>query len=212
LEQTAIFQSALNPISSGLSRKSNGHRLYQKYFSIRCGVVHGEGQLMKIVPLDLRTANAYVAQRHRHNGPTNGHKFSVGAIKNETLVGVCICGKPIARRLDDGKTLEVRRVCTDGTRNACSLLYGAAARIAKEMGYSRIITYTLQSEPGTSLKASGWVCEGKAGGTSWDMPGRSRDVFTTNLFETRRKYPSEGKTRWEKVLIFLAAEKHKQRR
>jgi hypothetical protein len=152
------------------------------------------------VPIDLKAANAYVAEHHRHNGPTRGHKFSVGAMKDEKLVGVCICGKPIARKLDDGKTLEVRRVCTDGTRNACSLLYGAAARIAREMGYERIITYTLQSEPGTSLKASGWtrVCE--AGGVSWDMPSRPRMEYQETLFGTERKYPDGPKYRWERML------------
>ena len=153
---------------------------------------------LRIVPLDLKAANAYVARHHRHNKPTNGHKFSVGAMKDGTIVGVCICGKPVARKLDDGKTLEVRRVCTDGTYNACSVLYGAAARIAREMGYERVITYTLQSEPGTSLKASGWrrVCE--AGGVSWDMPSRPREESQTTLFGEEWKYPSEPKYRWER--------------
>ena len=155
---------------------------------------------MIIVPLDLKTANDYVARRHRHHGPTNGHKFSFGVKKNGELVGVCICGKPIARKLDDGKTLEVRRVCTDGTRNACSMCYGAAARIATEMGYSRIITYILQSEPGTSLKASGWTCAGKAGGSSWNTPSRPREVLRKNLFGSEMKYPIESKMRWERIL------------
>jgi hypothetical protein len=153
---------------------------------------------LRIVPLDLRTANTYVAEHHRHHKPTNGHKFSIGAEQDGKIVGVCICGKPIARKLDDGKTIEVRRVCTDGTRNACSILYGAAARIARDMGYERIITYILQSETGISLKASGWICTGTAGGTSWNMPSRPREVVQTTLMGDERKYPEEMKTRWEK--------------
>ena len=155
--------------------------------------------MLKIIPLDLRSANAYVAEHHRHNRPTNGHKFSIGVEKDGDLVGVCICGKPVARKLDDGMTLEVRRVCTNGTPNACSILYGAAARIAKEMGYRRIITYLLQSEPGTSLKASGWLCAGKAGGVSWDMPSRPREAEQITLFGAELKYSLEPKTRWERT-------------
>ena len=155
---------------------------------------------MRIVPLDLKTANAYVAQHRRHHRPTNGHKFSVGIENRGALVGVAICGKPVARHLDDGKTLEVRRVCTDGTPNACSMLYGASARIAREMGYERIITYTLSSEPGTSLKASGWICEGDAGGGTWDRPSRPRETVQVTLFGAEEKYQQEMKKRWVRHL------------
>ena len=163
---------------------------------------------LKIIPLDLRVANAYVTQHHRHNRATNGHKFSFGVEKDGKLVGVCICGKPVARKLDDGKTIEARRVCTDGTPNACSILYGAAARIAKEMGYEKIITYLLQSEPGTSLKASGWTCKGPAGGISWNMPSRPRNEYKRQitLFGVEKKYSSEPKTRWERT--FTRGEKN----
>jgi hypothetical protein len=154
---------------------------------------------MIIIPIGLKEANAYVENHHRHNKPTVGHKFSIGVKNGDVLVGVCICGKPIARKLDDGKTLEVRRVCTDGTPNACSILYGAAARIAREMGYERIITYTLQSEPGTSLKASGWICMGEAGGVSWNTPSRPRDEYQITLFGIERKYSAEKKYRWERL-------------
>jgi hypothetical protein len=155
---------------------------------------------LKVIPTGLKAANEYVARLHRHNKPASGHKFSIGAAKDGQLVGVCICGKPVARYPGDGKTLEVRRVCTDGTRNACSILYGAAARIAREMGYGRIITYTLQSEPGTSLKASGWklVCE--AGGRSWNTPSRPREAYQESLFGMERKYSGEPKYRWERIL------------
>lgn len=156
---------------------------------------------MTIRPITLRAANAYVAQHHqhhRHNQPTNGHKWSVACYDGDRLCGVAIAGQPVARKLDDGLTVEIRRVCTDGTYNACSILYGACARIARDMGYKRVVTYTLISEPGTSLKASGFMNCGEAGGTSWDMPSRPREVVQTTLFGTERKYPNEKKIRWEK--------------
>ena len=111
---------------------------------------------------------------------------------------MAIAGQPVARKLDDGLTIEIRRVCTDGTYNACSILYGACSRVAKAMGYKRVITYTLQSEPGTSLKASGFINMGEAGGVSWDQPSRHRDVSQMTLFGEERKYPDEKKVRWER--------------
>lgn len=120
--------------------------------------------MLTIRPITLRAANEYVSANHRHNQPTAGHKWSLALYDGERLCGVAIAGQPIARKLDDGLTIEVRRLCTDGTKDACSKLYGACARVAKEMGYRKIITYTLISEPGTSLKASGWTNCGEAGG------------------------------------------------
>ena len=154
--------------------------------------------MLEIRPIKLRDANQYVAQNHRHNIPTNGHKFSVACYDDGRLCGVAIAGQPVARKLDDGLTIEIRRVCTDGTYNACSILYGACVRVAKAMGYKRVVTYTLQSEPGTSLKASGFVYDGEAGGTSWDVPSRHRDIYQPTLFGENRKYPNEKKTRWVK--------------
>ena len=154
--------------------------------------------MLTIRPAALREANAYVAQHHRHNRPVTGHKWSVACYDGERLCGVAICGRPVARRLDDGLTLEILRVCTDGTQNACSALYGACARAAKAMGYRRVVTYTLASEPGTSLKASGFENHGEAGGTSWDVPSRPREVVQESLIGTERKYPEETKVRWEK--------------
>ena len=155
--------------------------------------------MLKIRPIKLRDANRYVAEHHRHNMPTNGHKFSIACYDGDRLCGVAIAGQPVARKLDDGLTIEIRRVCTDGTRNACSILYGACSRCAKEMGYKRVVTYTLLSEPGTSLKAAGFVqkCVG-GGGTSWNVPGRPREVSQITLFGEERKYPDEKKIRWEK--------------
>jgi hypothetical protein len=118
----------------------------------------------------------------------------------ETLAGVCICGRPVSRNLDNGKTLELTRVCTTGKQNACSILYAAAARTAKEMGYNSIITYTLQSEPGISLRAAGWTLVCEAGGKSWNMPGRPREETQRTLFGNEPKYPDAPKYRWERKL------------
>ena len=154
---------------------------------------------LAVRPITLKEANQYVAAYHRHNIPTAGHKWSLACFDGDRLCGVMIAGQPIARLLDDGETIDVRRVCTDGTYNACSILYGAAARVAKEMGYRRIITYTLVSEPGTSLKASGWTCCGETGGGGWDRPNRHREEVQITLFGEEQKYSQEKKVRWEKV-------------
>jgi hypothetical protein len=126
------------------------------------------------VPVDLDEANAFVTKHHRHHPPVIGHKFSIGAALGETIVGVCIVGRPVARMRDDGLTLEVTRLCTDGTRNACSFLYGAAARAAFALGFKRIGTYILASESGATLRASGWRLIGEAGGGSWSRKSRPR--------------------------------------
>lgn len=102
--------------------------------------------MLTLTPINLKTANAFVQQYHRHHKPTRGHKFSIGVSDNGALVGVAICGRPVARRLDDGYTLEVNRLCTDGTPNACSILYAAAYRAARAMGYHKVITYILDTE------------------------------------------------------------------
>lgn len=115
------------------------------------------------------------------------------------LHGVGIVGHPVARRMDDGLTVEIYRVCTDGTYNACSMLYGACARIAREMGYKRIITYTLVSEPGSNLKASGFTNCGEAGGTDWNVPSRPRETVQFTLFGEERKYPDEKNQMGEKI-------------
>lgn len=112
---------------------------------------------MKIRPITLRAASEFIAVHHRHNKPPTGWKFGVGLHAGETLVGVATAGRPIARHFDDGLTLEVNRTCTDGTRNANSMLYGAVWRAAKAMGYCRAITYTQADETGASLRAAGWV-------------------------------------------------------
>lgn len=142
---------------------------------------------MNLRPITYKQACEYITQHHRHHKPPQGWKFGIAAMKGELVVGVVTVGRPVSRRLDDGLTAEVTRLCTDGTRNACSLLYAAAWRAARAMGYQRLITYILATEPGTSLKATGWRCAGPAGGGSWDKPSRRRTD----------KAPTEMKTRWE---------------
>ncbi|WP_275629040.1 XF1762 family protein [Pseudomonas sp. 273] len=129
---------------------------------------------LSICPLTLVEANTFVATHHRHHGPVQGHKFSLGLTAGNHIVGVAIVGRPVARHLDDGLTLEVTRCCTDGTRNGCSKLYGAAWRATRALGYLRLITHTLASERGASLRASGWRLLGAAGGGSWNCPSRPR--------------------------------------
>ena len=112
---------------------------------------------LRIVPMGRDQANEIVKALHRHHPPVVGFKFALGCVDGSRLVGVAICGRPVARMLDDGWTLEVTRVATDGTRNACSKLYGAAWRVARAMGFCRLVTYTLDSESGASLRGAGFV-------------------------------------------------------
>ncbi len=142
---------------------------------------------MTIVPLTLAEANAFVSEHHRHHRPVPGHKFSLGVEHEDSIVGVAIVGRPVARMMDDGYTLEVNRTCTDGTKNANSMLYGAVRRATFALGYRRLVTYTLPSESGASLRAAGWRCLGEAGGGKWSRPSRAR-VDT---------HPLEGKLKWE---------------
>lgn len=114
---------------------------------------------LEIRPISLKDANNYVEENHRHHRKATGHKFSLGVWSGDTLHGVAIVGRPLSRFLDDGETLEVLRLCTDGTYNACSILYARCAKIAKDMGYKKIITYILEEEAGTSVRASGWSLE-----------------------------------------------------
>lgn len=149
---------------------------------------------MIIRPISLKVAQDYVRQHHRHNRPPVGHKFSVGLyVDGCRLVGVAVAGRPIARALDNGLTLEVTRVCTDGTKNASSKLYSAITRAAKAMGYIKCITYTQLKEGGVSLRASGWravaVLPQRKG---WDTVSRHREnIEKENMIE---------RIRWEVVL------------
>lgn len=132
---------------------------------------------LRIVPIGFRDAARFVAMWHRHHKPPVGHKFSIGIADHENVLrGVAMVGRPVARHFDDGATLEVNRTATDGTRNANSMLYGAAWRAAKALGYSRLITYTQADESGASLRAAGWrVVAERAARPGWDVPSRPRE-------------------------------------
>ena len=132
---------------------------------------------LHLVPVSQRIARECVLRWHRHNPPPRGDIFRVGvATEDGTLVAVGIAGRPVARRLNNGQTLEVTRVAADGTRNATSMLYGALARAAFALGYTRVITYTQANEPGTSLRAAGYrVVAHRPAHRGWNRPSRPRD-------------------------------------
>lgn len=144
--------------------------------------------MLRIKAVSLRQANEFVAALHRHHKPVTGHKFSIGVTDNGTLAGVCIVGRPVARARDDGETVEVTRLCTNGAKNACSILYAAAARSAFSIGYERIGTYILASENGVSLRAAGWEMKHTVKGRSWSCESRPRED----------NHPLEDKVLWEK--------------
>ena len=129
---------------------------------------------LSLRPITFRDACAFAKEHHRHHKPPQGHKGSVSVEDDGRLCGVAMVGRPVSRHLDDNHTAEVIRLCTDGTRNACSKLYAAAATLAKGFGYERVIIYIREDEPGTSLKAPGWTCLGEAGGGQWGRPSRPR--------------------------------------
>ena len=154
---------------------------------------------MKIIPLTLAQANTLVAELHRHHKPVVGHRFSIGAENHGKLVGAAIVGRPVAgnRRTSPNQyqIASVTRLVTDGTRNACSFLYAAAARVAREMGFSEIETFILDSEPGTSLRAAGWIFLSATPVQSWDgRPGQmDLDGHTRRIDQ-----PECAKQRWGK--------------
>ncbi len=140
------------------------------------------------MPVTFAEASAFVAQHHRHHPPSVGHKFSLAVADDSAVVhGVAVVGRPVARGSDNGWTLEVTRVATDGAPNACSMLYGAAWRATKALGYRKLITYTLATEPGTSLRAAGWKVVGEVSARSWSRQSRPRVDKT----------PLQEKLKWE---------------
>jgi len=149
---------------------------------------------LTVIPLELKEANELVSRLHRHHKPAVGHRFSLGVVDDGGLLrGCAIVGRPVARLAGHPRhVLEVSRLCTDGARNACSMLYGAAARVGKAMGYLRIQTYVLaDEETGVSLRATGWVCDGLAGGGQWrHTDGKDR----------RTDQPTGKILRWTRVL------------
>lgn len=130
---------------------------------------------LQIVPVTQREAFAFVADKHRHHSPPRGSKFQLAVADDEEIVGVAIVGRPVGRHFDDGWTLEVIRTCTDETPHVNSMLYGAAWRAAKALGYRRLITYTQAGESGASLRGAGWkVVAERPARPGWDAPSRPR--------------------------------------
>lgn len=131
--------------------------------------------MIRVVPCTLRRARLLCAAWHRHHKPPQGGLFALAAADVDgKLCGVAIVGNPVSRRLADGYTAEVTRLATDGARNACSLLYAAAWRAARALGYRRLVTYTLSSEPGASLRAAGWSDVARVRPETWSRPSRPR--------------------------------------
>lgn len=142
---------------------------------------------LSLVPLTLRKANAFIKEHHRHHKPARGCICVVGVTDEAGLVGVAIIDRTVARMATDGWTAEVTRVCTTGASNACSMLYGAAWRAVRALGYRRLITYTLLEEGGASLRGAGWKCLGEAGGGSWNRKSRPRND----------QHPTQRKLKWQ---------------
>ncbi|AXK36432.1 hypothetical protein DVA86_31450 [Streptomyces armeniacus] len=139
-----------------------------------------------VVPVTFRLACAIIAEHHRHHQPPQGMKFALGVAAHQALVGVAVVGRPVARHLDDGRTAEVSRTCTDGTLNANSTLYAAAWRTARAMGYHRLLTYTEHGEHGASLRAAGWrPITTSAAHHGWDRPSRRRPSQARPVRRTR---------------------------
>lgn len=149
------------------------------------------GEKLRVVPLTLKESNRVVDMLHRHHKPVVGHRFSLGVVReSDVLAGAAICGRPVARKTPQYKVLEVSRLTTDGTKNACSILYAACARAAEAMGFESIQTFILDSEPGTSLKAAGWERDEELrGGGDWNVPSRGG---------RRTDQPMGKKVRWFK--------------
>jgi len=147
-----------------------------------------KGHRLEITPVTLGESYALVNRIHRHHKAPQGGLFAIAVSCEGEVVGVAIVGRPISRRLDDSWTVEVTRVAVEvGNPNACSMLYGACWRAARAMGYRKVITYTLSTERGTSVRAAGWKCVGSTPGRSWDVPSRPRID----------KHPLQQRFRWE---------------
>lgn len=146
----------------------------------------------QIVPISFKASKAFVDKYHRHHVAPQGYKFAVAATDGEIILGVAIAGRPVSRYRDDGRTLEVTRLCVKkGYKNLCSLLYSKVTHIAKEMGYQNLITYTLKEEHGESLLAAGFILLGYNRGGSWNSKSRRRID----------KHPVAGKNIWGKCLV-----------
>jgi L-amino acid N-acyltransferase YncA len=142
-----------------------------------------------LTPIFQKEAKEFIKKHHRHNYPPVGSIFQIAVAKDNKIVGVVVVGRPVARALQNGYTAEVTRLATDGTKNCCSKLYAAAWRAARSLGYKKLITYILDTEPGTSLRASGWKEIGKAGGGSWTCKSRPR--IDKHSLQTKIRFEKE---------------------
>ena len=149
---------------------------------------------LRVIPLTLKQLNETIERLHRHHKRVQGHRFSLGVLQGEDLVGACSVGRPVARGCSPYEVAEVTRLVTNGTYNACSILYAAAARACKAMGFKKIQTYILKEEPGTSLSAAGWTFVGITQGGDWNHS-------KANVGTRRTDQPQGQKQRWEKVFI-----------
>lgn len=155
---------------------------------------------LELRPLPLREANGFVREHHAHHGPARGCVFCVGCWEGARLVGVAIVGRPLSRLLQDGRTLEVTRLCTDRTPHAASKLLAACARTCAAIGCTRVLSYTLRDEEGTSYRAAGWRAVAASDGGRWDTPARPRQEPLAGLLGLQPKAPTGAKVRWEKEL------------
>lgn len=145
----------------------------------------------------IKEARRFVGEHHRHSRPPAGGGFAVAVESDGEIVAVGIAGRPVARLLDDGTTIEVTRCCTNGTHNAASMIYGALCRAATALGYKRAVTYTLETEGGASLRAANWRKDGETQAQGWDRPSRARPAV--DLFGEQR-VPPGSKIRWVRDL------------
>lgn len=146
---------------------------------------------MMVRPISLDAARSFIAAHHRHNKPPHRVKFNIGLFVEQVMVGVCMVGRPVARMLDDGLAAEVVRLCVtdDAPKGACSKLYRQAWRAWKEMGGTRIVTYTLQSESSASLRGAGWLPEAK-------LRARNGAAWTNREGREDQAVVREPKVRW----------------
>lgn len=141
--------------------------------------------VLTLRPCTLKQANEFVEQLHRHHKKAQGHRFSIAVFSGPNLCGVAIVGRPVSASVDAYTVAEVTRLCTDGTRNACSILYAAVARACTAMGYDSVQTYILPSEGGASLRAAGWSLLGMSSGHSWTTTKRQRNSDADGVVKER---------------------------
>ena len=154
-------------------------------------------------PCELAEAQAYIAEHHRHHDPPRGHRFSLKAMHDGNIVGVAVVGRPVGRHQQDGETVEITRLCTDGTPNAVSFLVGACKRAARALGWKRMISYTLTEEYGAAWRASGMVQTGEVAGGAWKHTGyesSGEPALPGMERKNRNSHPLGPKRRWEVTL------------